>query len=131
MTKIILFRSHFFSMLAKTSFYREVIAMIVTAWKNGLPLESGVGYGLQLDAADCDRFFQRDWETIELEFEGYANVVKVDVANQAFSNSTCRELIHSEIGRWLIDNGLDSWPMWQPPKLSLKFIGGNRFRLMR
>jgi len=105
--------------------------MIVTAWKNGTPSESGAGYGLKLNAEDRDRFFRRDWKTIELEFEGYANVVKVNVAKASFWNSTCRELIHSEIGRWLIENELSSWPMWQPPKLSLMFIGGNRFRLMK
>jgi hypothetical protein len=118
-------------MLAKTISYHEVFAMIVTAWKNGTPSLSGAGYGVKLDADDRDRFFQRDWETIELEFEGYPHVVKVNVAKQSFWNSTCRELIHSEIGRWLIDNGLDSWQMRQPPRLSLRFIGGNRFRPMK
>jgi hypothetical protein len=105
--------------------------MIVTAWKNGTPSPTGAGYGVKVAADDRDRYFQRDWESIELEFQGYAHVVKVNVAKPSFWNSTCRELIHAEIGRWLIDNGMDSWPMWQPPKLSLKFIGGNRFRLMK
>lgn len=105
--------------------------MIVTAWKNGSPSETGSEYGVKLSADDRDRQFQRDWETIELELEGYANVVKVNVAKPSFWNSNCRELIHSEIGRWLIDNELEPWQMGQPPKLSLKFIGGNRFRLMK
>ena len=131
-TKIILFTFDFFSMLGETFSHHEVFAMMtVTAWKNGTPSPSGAGYGVRLAAEDRDRYFQRDWETIELEFAGYANVVKVDIANESFWNSSCRELIHSEIGRWLIDNGLDSWPMWQPPKLSLRFIGGNRFRLTK
>jgi hypothetical protein len=105
--------------------------MIVTAWKNGTPTPSGAGYGVKLAADDRDRYFQRDWDTIELELEGYAHVVKVNVAKLSFWNSTCRELIHSEIGRWLIDNGLGCWQMRQPPKLSLKFIGGNHFRLTK
>ncbi len=107
--------------------------MIVTAWKNGTASasQSGAGYGVKLNAHDWDQFFRKDWETIELELEGYAQVVKVNVAKPSFWNSTCRELIHAEIGRWLIDNGFDSWQTGQPPRLSLKFIGGNRFRLMR
>ena len=105
--------------------------MIVTAWKNGAPSTSGTGYGVRLAAGDRDRYFQKDWETIELELEGYAQVVKVNVAKPSFWNSKCRELVHSEIGRWLIENGLDSWRLRNPPKLSLKFIGGNRFRLMK
>jgi hypothetical protein len=105
--------------------------MIVTAWNNGTPSPSGAGYGVKLAADDRDRYFQRDWETIELELEGYAHVVKVNVAKPSFWNSKCRELIHSEIGRWLIEHGLNSWGWGNPPKLSLKFIGGNRFRLMR
>ena len=105
--------------------------MIVTAWKNGSPSPSGAGYGVKLAAGDRDRYFQKDWETIELELEGYAHVVKVSVAKPSFWNSSCRELIHSEIGRWLIENGLGSWGWGNPPKLSLKFIGGSRFRLMK
>ena len=106
--------------------------MIVTAWKNGNASTSSSGalYGVKLAADDRDRYFRRDWETIELELEGYAQVVKVNVAKPSFWNSTCRELIHSEIGRWLIDNGLESWQVGKPPQLALKFIGGNRFRLM-
>jgi hypothetical protein len=105
--------------------------MIVTAWKNETSSRSESGYGVKLAANDRDLFFCKDWETIELELQGYAQVVKVNVAKPSFWNSSCMELNHSEIGRWLIDNGLESWQLGQPPKLSLKFIGGNRFRLMR
>ena len=105
--------------------------MIVTAWKNGTPASSIADYGVILAPDDWDYYFQKDWETIELELQGYAHVVKVNVAKPSFWNSKCRELIHAEIGRWLIDNGLESWQMGQPPRLSLKFIGGNRFRLMK
>ena len=105
--------------------------MIVTAWNNGTPSRSGAEYGVSVEVDDRDRYFCRDWETIELELQGYAHVVKVNVAKPSFWNSTCRELIHAEIGHWLIDNRLDSWPVGQPPKLQLKFIGGNRFRLVK
>ena len=105
--------------------------MIVTAWINGTAFVSGAAYGVRLAAEDRDRYFQRDWETIELELGGYALVVKIDVAKPSFWNSTCSELIHTEIGRWLIENGLESWQAGQPPKLSLKLIGGTRFRLMK
>jgi len=105
--------------------------MIVTALKNGTPTPGGAGYGVRLAADDCDRYFRKEWDTIELELEGYAQVVKVNLAEPSFWNSTCRELVHSEIGRWLIENKLDCWQLSQPPELSLKFIGGNRFRLMK
>ena len=82
-------------------------------------------------ADDRDRYFRRDWETIELELAGYARVVKVNVAKPSFWNFSCRELIHAEIGRWLIDNGLSPWNRGKPPKLSLRFIGGTRCRLMK
>lgn len=81
---------------------------------------------VKLAADDRERYFRRDWETIELELEGYAHVVKVNVAKPSFWNSSCRELIHAEIGRWL-----SPWNRGKPPKLSLRFIGGTRFRLMK
>ena len=41
--------------------------MIVTAWINGTAFVSGAAYGVRLAAEDRDRYFQRHWETIELE----------------------------------------------------------------
>ena len=107
--------------------------MIVTAWKNGTVSSSATdaNYGVRLAANDRHHYFQRDWETIELELEGYAHVVKVNVAKPSFWDSRCSELFHAEIERWLIDHGLESWQMGKPPKLGLKFIGGNRFRLTK
>ena len=47
--------------------------MFVTVWNNRIPLKSGSGYGLKLEIGDRDRFFRREWETILIELEGYAN----------------------------------------------------------
>jgi hypothetical protein len=119
------------SVFSRKRIVSEVFAMIVTAWNNGTPSSTGAGYGVKLKAFDRDRHFRREWDTIELELEGFAHVIKVNVAKASFWNSSCRELIHSEIGRWLIDKGLHSWQLGKPPKLSLRYIGGNRFRLTK
>jgi hypothetical protein len=105
--------------------------MFVTVWNNRIPLKSGSGYGLKLEIGDRDRFFRREWETILIELEGYANKVEVDITKPSFWGAACRELINAEFGRWLVRNKLTPWPKGQPPKLSLKHIKGNRFLLMK
>ncbi len=91
---------------------------VATAWNNGNPGPSGAGYGLKIGIADRDRFFDRSWQTVTLRLaeQGLPRIVMVNCAKASFWNSTCRELIGKEIGRWLIDNGFAPWPKGTPPK---------------
>lgn len=85
--------------------------MIVTAWNNGSHISTGAGYGLKLD--------------------GSSVIVSINVAKASFWDTTCRELINAEIGRWLIRNNLAPWAKGIPPKLTLLHVGSNRFLLKR
>ena len=105
--------------------------MLVTAWNNGSFTTSGAGYGVRLDASDRDRFFKRAWKTIELELDGNSAIVSVDIAIDSFWDTTCKELINAEIGRWLIRNNLAPWAKGKPPKLTLLHVGSKRFLLKR
>lgn len=102
--------------------------MIVTAWSNGSPRESGAGYGLKLAIDDRDRYFERSWEGVTVVFPD-GRKTDVNVAKPSFWGSTCRELISVEIGRWLLAEGLAPWPARRPPKLELQPAGEKRFLL--
>jgi len=104
--------------------------MIVTAWNNGAHHESGAGYGLKIAAEDRDYYFSQDWQSIVLQLANQ-NRVKVNIDKPSFWSSTCRELIHQEIGRWLRSQALAPWPDGEPPKLSLEPTSGNAFALYR
>jgi hypothetical protein len=105
--------------------------MIVTAWNNGAHSKSGAGYGVKIEASDRDRFFQRNWKSIRLSLEGTSGVIEVNIAKPSFWGATCRELISTDIGQWLILNGLAPWLKGNPPKLSLEHIDGNQFLLTK
>jgi hypothetical protein len=105
--------------------------MIVTAWKGGTTTKNGGGYGVKLNACDRDRYFQRDWKSVQLSLDGTSDVIKVNVAKPSFWNNTCRELISAEIGRWLICNGLVPWQKGNPPKLKLEHLINNHFVLRK
>ena len=100
--------------------------MIVTAWSNGR-----VGYGIKIKKKDRDRFFKRSWKSVILQFENSPNQAKVNVAKKSFWNLECRELIKKEIGDWLQNNGLGSWPNGYPPELWLEPLGSSRFMLRK
>lgn len=97
--------------------------MIVTAWTDGQQHASGAGYGLKIDAADRDRYFQREWQSIMLILEGKNEPVEINVNKASFWNKTCRELISVEVGRWLMKNELVPWTKGHPPKLVLEPFG--------
>ena len=101
----------------------------VVAWNNGNYNKSGSGYGIKISVADRDRLFNLVWKEIELDLMDYKQQVLVNIAKPSFWGPLCRELIHIDIGRWLIRNGLIPWPTGQPPKLTLKQIYENRFLL--
>ena len=94
--------------------------MIVTAWNNGQHHTSGAGYGLKLSVADRDEHFRRDWESIFVLLEDQPHPVDINIAKPSFWGPVCRELIHVEIGRWLIKHGLAPWPKGKPPKVVLE-----------
>lgn len=107
--------------------------MIVTVWTNGSPLASGAGYGLKVDYNDRNQYFRHEWKTVHVFLEGQAQPAEINVAKKSFWTKTCGELISAEIGRWLMKNGLASWPANEPPKLVLEPLENmqesNYFRL--
>ena len=105
--------------------------MIVTAWNNGSPSNTGAGYGVKLHPLDRDRYFKREWKYAIVELEGFPGTINLNIAKKSFWGSNCRELIHAQIGRWLLHNKLAPWPKGKPPKLSLEHIRDNYFYLSK
>ena len=105
--------------------------MIVTAWNNGDHHRSGAGYGLKIKAGDRDQYFKPEWKSIFLEIEGEPQPVEINIQKASFWNKTCRELINSAIGKWLLAQGLAPWPKGHPPTLLLEPVAGNRFKVRK
>jgi hypothetical protein len=102
--------------------------MIVTAWSNGSPRDSGAGYGLKLAIEDRDTYFTRSWQSVTIVFPD-GREAEVNVAKRSFWGSACRELISAEIGRWLLAERLAPWNAGRPPKVLLSPVGEARFSL--
>ncbi|QBQ53078.1 hypothetical protein [Nitrosococcus wardiae] len=104
--------------------------MQVIAWSNGSHKKSGAGYGVKLSIEDRDRYFERGWQSVKLTLEDGAEI-EVNVGKKSFWSGTCRELIHSQIGKWLLEVDLAPWPKGNPPKLELRPLGKAYFKLQR
>lgn len=102
--------------------------MKVTAWNNGAHRKTGAGYGLKININDRDEFFKKSWEYIILKLDDCE--VQVNTNKSSFWDNKCRELINKEIGKWLLKNRLAPWVKGTPPKITLKLIKNNRFRLV-
>lgn len=103
--------------------------MIVTGWNNGKRRPNGSGYGIKINAKDRDEYFKRDWGNVILELAGEANAIIVNIDKPSFWDTTCRELIDKDLGVWLIKNRKAPWTKGYPPKMMMKHIGNNRFRV--
>jgi hypothetical protein len=104
--------------------------MKVTAWNNGKYSATGAGYGVKLSSEDRDREFDRSWKTVAVELEN-RKTIQVNIAKNSFWSETCRELIHVEMGRWMLEQGLAPWPKGHPPRLQLIPNGEAKFTLCR
>ena len=102
--------------------------MIVTVWNNGSHSSTGAGYGLKISARDRDTYFNKEWKEVIVVLEENGKEVCVNIDKRSFWKG-CRELIHQEIGKWLIDKGYNSWQKGKPPKLVLVHGEGIRFTL--
>ena len=102
-----------------------------TAWNNGGWHDTGAGYGLKISAADRDRHFGRDWETVTLRLVGErtSRVAEANVAKKTFWNAQCRELIKLEIGQWFIENGFHRWSRDAPPRFRMIPVAVREFEV--
>ena len=103
--------------------------MIVSAWNNGSHHASGAGYGIKIKVNDRDRYFIREWGHVEIELGSTDQVARANIDKESFWNEDCRELINKDIGAWIRRQGLVPWSPYNPPKLALLPLGGNRFQL--
>jgi hypothetical protein len=100
--------------------------MLVTAWSNGAPRQSGAGYGIRVEASDRERYFARSWPEIDVDLGAYG---RATISVSASFWSRCPELRSAMIGRWLLGHRVAPWPAGRPPQLTLLPQGGTSFRL--
>jgi len=98
-----------------------------TPWTNGKPNHrTGSGFGLRIPKDIRETLFQVDWKNIEISTGG--KIFNVPIT-PGFWNK-CNEIRSAEIGKWLIENGLDIWPKGHPPKIKVRYNGGRRFTIV-
>ena len=100
--------------------------MRARAWSNGGTTQSGAGYGVRITPKDRDRFFERGWNTVNVELPG-DGTVEVHLSDSFWRN--CTELRSSSIGRWLLEKRLAPWPSGRPPVLELTPRGNGHFTI--
>jgi hypothetical protein len=106
------------------------IAVIWTAWKNGKHNYTGVGYGFRISPADRDKYFRHSWGSVFLDAPRWAAPMEVSISNESFWGRCC-ELRSKEIGVWLWQEKHSPWPTGNPPEFEIKFLGQQRFRILR
>jgi hypothetical protein len=103
----------------------------VKSWHNGARHKTGAGYGIRIPIILRDRYFNKKYSFIILELEDYSEVIHVNIAKKSFWDSTCRELIHKEIGKWMIKHQIDSWDQGSPFNLKMEWKSENKFKLFK
>jgi hypothetical protein len=89
-------------------------------WHNGSPKPTGAGYGVKIPLKDRKRLFIGCGERLKVYLEGRDEPVEVNIAKKSFWTPTCGELIHVEIGKWMIERGVAEWPPRKPHRLCLR-----------
>jgi hypothetical protein len=104
-------------------------SMIVTAWNNGSHSPTGAGYGIKIKITDRDKYFDKKWKNIDLCLGGTSKYIKINVSKKSFWDCRCHELSSKRIGVWLKENKKDVWPIYHPPKMIMKKMQGNKFKV--
>lgn len=98
----------------------------VSAWKGGkFGARCGRTLGVRIGSENAEKYFDKKWKVAMLELDGIPVAVRI---TRTFWTS-CPELRSEYIGDWLRRRGLAPWPKGKPPRMVLKPLGGNRFRL--
>lgn len=102
--------------------------MIWTAWSNGSLATSGAGYGFRTQPTDRDRYFNRLWSNVVIEFPS-GDLAKVNANNRSFWDGGCQELRGNAIGAWRLQAGHAPWTSGQPLTFDVEPDGPARFRV--
>ena len=104
-----------------------------SAWNNGKHHKTGAGYGLKLPIEGRDRYFEKNWKTVQfmLPFGEAFKVVTLNIDKPSFWNETCHEVINKEVGEWLLASGYAPWPKGAPPKFTVTPAGQATFKLAK
>jgi len=101
--------------------------MIVIGFNNGSPDDiTGAGYGLRIKQKDRDKFFQKNWKSINIIINSKQSI-NVKLSKSFWKE--CIELRSSAIGKWMIDNELAPWSKGKPSKFNMELIGNKQFQL--
>jgi len=95
--------------------------MIASTW------QGGGTYGIRVGNKNAQRYFRKNWSSIEVIIDGKTNVF--NLSNTFWT--TCPEFRGKEIGVWLRKHGLDRWPKGKPHKVELIPLRANKFKLMK
>ncbi|MDZ7778669.1 MAG: hypothetical protein U5R14_01880 [Gemmatimonadota bacterium] len=103
---------------------RENGRLRVTAWNNG-----GRTYGLRIGARQRDRYFDQDWEQVQIELDGERQSFSI---TPGFWNQCpeIRDRGRPVIREWLAKHRNLEWPRGHPPEMELVRLTENRFQLV-
>jgi len=103
--------------------------MMVSGWSKGSANNrTGAGYGVGIKRRDRDRYFQRNWGSVEVVLDS-GKAVDISLSEKFWT--TCPELRSAVIGRWMLNQGVIPWPKGKLPEFDLEPVGDRRFRLTR
>lgn len=97
--------------------------MLGKGWHNGSEPKEPTGYGIKIDLKDRARYFDKAWESVEVDMDG--DTTTTVPLTPSFWRS-CPELRSPEIGRWLLEQGAAPWH-GDPPSLAVTPDGEQRF----
>ena len=98
--------------------------MRASAWNDGKST-----YGIRVGKPNRDKYFNSDWETIEVELDGRFHTFNL---TPSFWRDCpeFRDRGRPIIREWLRRHHSLRWPRGQPPRFELVPLGGGRFRLL-
>ena len=85
----------------------------------------GGSYGIRVGQPNARQYFPRKWRDIDVQMSGKAETFSLTPTFW----TTCPEFRGVAVKSWLKSHGLTPWPYRKPPQVTLRPLGGRRFRL--
>ena len=97
----------------------------VSVWKNGKAGKKNLSYGLSIPKKIKETYFKEICEIILI----INNIETVVDFRDGFENK-CSEIASDEITKFLLENELTCWEKGFPPKIEIRHIESNKFKLL-
>jgi len=105
-------------------------SIVVSAYNNGEFSPTGSGYGFRIKESEVRKNSKLLVSEIFITLDEKFKNIRVIINQNSVSEGERVVFTKKEIGRWMIETGINGWRGGAPPKFTMQYVEKNKFKII-